>query len=347
MPKAWLFFGVSMVVACSGEPLQPGPKPTGSDSSVMPGTTADASAPGSESTADASSGYDGPICAPLPASPLCSQSPTGTITVQSMSDLVAAMTGRWILCGNESVFAVDGGDIGLEITADNHWYKLYEAQGGTTIRGAGWDQEGTWTALAVGDGFGDHFQVNFDISGSGTVITAPVFASTPQAMRLDNNGVFVGNYVIDPSVPTGSVRCAPQPDPTRSGDCTPPPDTLINYQACTSDLALAQLVGRWSRCGGSMPGAPPHDGIELSADGSFYFLHDDPTAGLIRGTSAAETGTATVLVGANCQTDITINTAAGVSILSAGETYQTTPRQLWIYTGPEWGDPERYTFVSP
>jgi len=149
-----------------------------------------------------------------PASALCSQNPTGPIALNSMSDVLDAMTGRWLLCGDESVFAAGGGDVGLEITADNHWYKLFPAQGAATIRGAGFDEEGTWTSLDLGD----HFQVNFDIFGSGTVITAPVFASTPRAMRLNNNGVFVGNYVIDSTVPTGSARCAPEPGPTRSGD---------------------------------------------------------------------------------------------------------------------------------
>jgi hypothetical protein len=130
-----------------------------------------------------------------------------------MSDLLAAMTGRWVLCGTESVFATDGGDVGLEITADNHWYKLFPAVGAATIPGAGFDQEGTWSALDLGD----HFQVDFNIFGSGTVTTAPIFASTPRAMRLDNNGVFVGTYVIDPTVPTGSVRCAPASDPRDGG----------------------------------------------------------------------------------------------------------------------------------
>ena len=186
MRKPWLFIGVSTVIACSAEPLQPGQPSTGSDSSVMP---EDAGLP----------------CNALPASALCSQNPTGSIALNSMSDLLAAMTGRWLLCGDESVFAVDGGDVGLEITADNHWYKLFPAQGAAIIRGAGFDEEGTWTALDLDD----HYQVNFDIFGSGTVITAPVFALTPQAMRLNNNGVFVGNYVIDPTFPTGSVRCSP------------------------------------------------------------------------------------------------------------------------------------------
>jgi hypothetical protein len=126
-----------------------------------------------------------------------------------MSDLVAAMVGSWLLCGQESVFANNGGDVGLEITADNHWYKLFAAQGAATIRGAGFDEEGTWAALDLGD----HFQVNFNIFGSGFITTAPAFASTPRAMRLDNNGVFVGTYVVDPAVPVGTVRCASNPAP--------------------------------------------------------------------------------------------------------------------------------------
>jgi hypothetical protein len=260
-----------------------------------------------------------------------------------MSDLLPAMVGRWLLCGHESVFAVDGGDIGLEITADQHWYKLFTAQGAATIRGAGVDEEGTWTALDLGD----HIQVNFQILGSGTVITAPVFASTPRAMSLDNNGVFVGNYVIDPTVPTGSVRCPAQPDPTRSGDCTPPADTLIEQTACTNTEAIDQTLGRWSRCGGSMTGAPPHDGIELTADGSFYFLHRDAMDVLIRSSSDANRGTVQVVAGPQCRANISINILAGASIESGTALYQSTPRQLWIYTSPDWGDPERYTFVSP
>ena len=96
-----------------------------------------------------------------------------------------------------------------------------------------------------------------------------------------------------------------------------------------------------------MPGAPLHDGIELTADGSFYFLHLDPTSGLVRGTSDTDSGTAKLNVFAPCNSEISIATLAGASIASSAVHYQSTPRQLWIYTGPEWGDPERYTFVSP
>lgn len=96
-----------------------------------------------------------------------------------------------------------------------------------------------------------------------------------------------------------------------------------------------------------MPGAPPHDGIELAANGSFYFLHADATVGLVRGGADTDSGTATTSVAPQCGANITFTTRAGAYILSASVTYQSTPRQLWIYTSPEWGDSERYTFVSP
>jgi hypothetical protein len=249
------------------------------------------------------------------------------------------MPGRWILCGQESAFDVDGGDVGLEITTDHLWYKLYEAPGGATVRGSAANERGSWSTV------GDAGQVNFDLSSGGTVITAPVFASSPKAMHLDNNGVYRGNYVIDPSFPTGSVRCAPQPDPTRSGSCTPPPASLEQETPC---LSTAEFIGQWSRCGGSMPGAPPHDGIEFAADGSFYFLHRDAMGALVRGTSNTDTGTVQIDSVTRCgEADVFLTTGNGAAIGSAADIYLSTPRQLWIITGPEWGDPDRYTFVTP
>jgi hypothetical protein len=224
MRKAWLCLGFLTMAACDDQPLSTGQSLGGSGNSVTmssgaPSGAAGSGAAGSVTTVDTGnggaaapqgaggSGAAGPVCEALPASSQCAPNPTGAVVVASRDDLVTAMVGRWLLCGHESAFAVDGGDVGIEITADGHWYKLFTAQGGTTIRGAGFDEEGTWTE----EDLTDHFQVNFDIFGSGTVITAPVFASTPRAMRLDNNGVYVGNYVIDPSVGVGTVRCAARP----------------------------------------------------------------------------------------------------------------------------------------
>jgi hypothetical protein len=250
-----------------------------------------------------------------------------------MNDLRSAMVHRWILCGaHESAFGVDGGDIGLDITSDNHWYKVYLGENGSTVRGAGFDEEGTWEALDLGD----HYQVNFSIMGSGTVLTAPAFAASPAAMRLDNSGVFRGDYVLDPSIPAGDARCPDLPDPSRSGACAPVDESAI-VTGCPD------LRGKWQRCGGAMPGAPAHDGIELAADGSFYFLHRDVNQSLIR--TNADRGTLDIEPD-ECggQFNVNLTTPSGAMIASSAQLRSASPLQLWIYTGPEWGDPERYIF---
>lgn len=342
----------ALVVACGGRAVGPEAEGDGALPSTANGTAGtkgdsrtdtppqpsdgDEATGGTSTGSSSSGGGAGAQCAPLATSAQCGPNPTGAVPLASMADLSAALVHRWILCGShESAFGVDGGDIGLDITSDNHWYKLYLGENGSTVRGAGFDQEGTWEALDLGD----HYQVNFNIMGSGTVITAPAFAATPAAMRLDNNGVFRGDYVLDASIPEGTERCPDAPDPSRSGICTPVPDSGIV-------IACPDVKGKWQRCGGAMPGAPAHDGIEVGANGSLYFLHRDATGALIR--TEADRGSLNVEAN-DCtgQFNVYLTTPSGTMIESAGQIRSASPLQLWIYTGPEWGDPERYTFDGP
>ena len=161
-------------------------------------------------------------CRPYSPPNVCSQNRTGnviTLTKQAFSDAIAH---RWLLCEKPSIFGRDGDDIGLEILPDGTWYKLYLGHEGSTVRGAGFDQEGKWEMILVPSGNGSlgdsnqPYQLNFNIFGSATLITHPALASTPIAMRLSNNGVFVGNYVLDSSVPEGTARCPSTPDPTET-----------------------------------------------------------------------------------------------------------------------------------
>jgi hypothetical protein len=376
--KLWLFAGFSTLIACGGRPLavsnalgsgesvvvaamggssgggsagtdDPGAAASGGAAPATGGGAGLGSGGANETTAGAGGagtpGADGgaeAMCPPVRTSSLCAQLPTDPVPANSLTDLLALMPGRWILCGYESAWAVDGGDVGVEITADHHWYLLFEAQGGGTVRGTASNEGGTWSALE--NDAGAAVQVNFDNAGGGTVITSPVFSSTaPRTMHLDNNGVFIGNYVIDPSFPTGNVRCAPQPDPTRLGICTPPGPSLKDVTPPSS----AQIVGRWSRCGGMLPDAPPHDGIEFTADGSFFFLHLDASGALVRGTSDTDSGTVKVEP-ISVYNDVTIffTTLSGAPIAASVDIYQSTPRQLWL-TGSSSPDPDRYTFLSP
>jgi hypothetical protein len=339
--KSLLFLGFLTVPACSGRPLGGDETPNNYDSSVSLTATmgGDASVPPRSAATD---GGAEPICDFLPASPLCSQNPTGPVAVSSMSDLVAAMSGRWLLCGTESVFAANGGDVGLEITADNHWYRLYPAPGGATVRGAGFDQEGTWSAIDLGGAF----QVNFDIFGSGTVITVPVFASTPRAMRLNNEGVFVGNYVIDPTVPAGSQRCAPPlidasaPPNTGTADgglpaCAASPASALCSQnptgpvavGSTSDL-LAVMPGRWLLCGNesvfAMNGGDV--GLDITPDNHWYKLFPAEGAATIRGAGFDEEGTwAAIDLGDHIQVNFEI---LGSGTIITAPVFASTPQSM-------------------
>jgi hypothetical protein len=369
--STWLGVCVGLA-ACGGRPGLPVMTSAASDGS--PSTTTTTGAAGSTVTSmgqgigGASGGSTGPAtggspggggsagagfvyiptggaCSGPPPSPLCSLNADGKLTPATMDAYTAAISGRWLLCGNhESVFGVDAGDIGVEITPDHHFYKLYAAQGGAVIRGAGAGEEGTWALLDISFDAPLTFQLNFEVTGVeyGGVYTHPVLTTTPRTMYLDNNGVFRGTYVIDPSVPTSAPRCPKQVDLTRSGACTPP---AVMMPVCSNDNPRGLALGRWSRCGGTMPGAPAHDGIEFTADGGFFFLHLDATGALIRGTAATDVGAASFDPG--CQLTTDLRTTSGGSWLSSSVFFDTSPRQLWIYTEPESGDPERYTFVGP
>jgi hypothetical protein len=106
--------------------------------------------------------------------------------------LVQAMAGDWALCNTTSVFGTH--EAGFSFVADGTWYKLY-AQNGTLVRGQGFDEQGTWDTSQGCDG-GCEPQLNLNIAGGGGIILFPAFATNPRKMRLDNEGVFVADYVF-------------------------------------------------------------------------------------------------------------------------------------------------------
>ena len=149
-----------------------------------------------------------PDCRPYTSPASCAQNPTGQIPTQTVAAFHVAISQRWLLCGTTSIFGNSRGDIGLEITPEGLWYRLYPGAGGSAVRGSGFDEEGKWeTVSAGGPGDPQPYQLNFHILASGMIATRPSFAATPRAMRLNNNGVFIANYVLDASVPSGGVRC--------------------------------------------------------------------------------------------------------------------------------------------
>jgi hypothetical protein len=214
----FLLFTGAAAVGCGGR--TPSGGTGGSDDTTSSGSAGN-TATGTGSTGSGGSGGAGmggsagtgmggsgdtAACRPFIPPSICSQNPVGQVATPNLDAFRAAISQRWVLCGKMSIFRTDGRDIGLEITADGHWYRLFLGPGGSTVRGAGLDEEGSWDTVTVGNE-SQPFQLNFTIFGSGMIYTRPVLAVTPRAMRLDNNGVLIGNYVLDASVPTSSGRC--------------------------------------------------------------------------------------------------------------------------------------------
>jgi hypothetical protein len=79
----------------------------------------------------------------------------------------------------------------------------------------------------------------------------------------------------------------------------------------------------------------------------FYFLFGDATGLLARGETDDTRGTVRAATGPSCMMTTEIHTVAGSRFWSTARPYDTSPRQLWIYTDPEWDDPQRYTFAEP
>jgi hypothetical protein len=123
----------------------------------------------------------------------CAQQEEGPLLIPNYDAYVAALTGSWLLCKTPSVFGTSD-EIGLEIDADGNWFKLYLGDAGAIERGHGFDRQGTWDTPHEDGGF---FQLNIHIFGSGDIYTNPVFATNPRKLRLNNFGVFIGDYAID------------------------------------------------------------------------------------------------------------------------------------------------------
>lgn len=128
---------------------------------------------------------------------LCAAPRGGRRATLTREDFVGALLGAWILCSDRSVFGTT--EAGLEFTDDGRFYKLVATDTGYA-RASGWDDAGTWTAqdASAFNGPGA-FQLNLDLDGGGGIGTFPAFStSQPDAMRLNNMGVFVGDYVRAP-----------------------------------------------------------------------------------------------------------------------------------------------------
>lgn len=125
----------------------------------------------------------------------CDVQPQGTRDTPTEAEFRELLVGRWLLCDSASVFGTTD-EVGLIIHADFTWQKLLRDEQGNLVAASAWEQSGDWESIDTSDMNGPgSFQLNLHVDGSGTIYTHPVFAVEPSVMRLDNNGVFIADYL--------------------------------------------------------------------------------------------------------------------------------------------------------
>ena len=115
------------------------------------------------------------------------------VTPTSQDEIVGLLVGKWSLCAAPSIFGKSD-DIGLEFTADGHYYRLFPAGPGMAIRGVGLGKEGTWSF----PGSWPTTQVELVFADGGSIGFFPKLSASPRRFHGDNNGVWIADYAIDP-----------------------------------------------------------------------------------------------------------------------------------------------------
>jgi hypothetical protein len=82
-----------------------------------------------------------------PRHPDCDVAPVSFVSYQSEAELQLLLVGRWQRCIAPQVA---GEDVGVEFTADHHWYPLTRV-GGAVVRRTGVDYGGQWKYLPPGE----------------------------------------------------------------------------------------------------------------------------------------------------------------------------------------------------
>ena len=216
----------------------------------------------------------GPSYPPSPPSTCAAAEPASFEMFPSANAVSARLQGNWILCshsGEDFPALGPATQAGIVING-NHWNVLTRDTAGQLVAQTGFDLEGTIDILDVSSGAG-RYQVNYVYGSGGTVLTQPTFSTSGSTMVLDNEGS-QNTYVLTdeavalpPSAPSGAHLGAK--------GCAFPGTSLENTFASLDD-ARSHLVGQWVDChdsGNEQPFDPPGtDGIELTADGHWYYL---------------------------------------------------------------------------
>jgi hypothetical protein len=314
--------------AASDQPL---PAVGSSGSVVLPAEASPVAANCDLSLPSTRAAYEPPLSCATPEAGLLSMA-------HDAQELQRLLPGKWLVCSFPSAFGTDD-ELGIEITTDGSWYKLYPDGHGGDRRGTGEGQHGTTEQLDDGG----YMQVNFSTSTL-TYIILPVFSSVPMKMLLDNYGVFRATYVKNDA----SGRCAAGLEPRSTGGPYTLPAACAQASTANTppdgaDTARALLAGRWLSCEGSTFATTDDVGLDLTADGHFYKIYVDAAGNPYRGQGFNREGTYD-LVAPGDSVFLELHVAGSGTVITL-PTFGSNPRSVLLSNEGLWGG--RYVFSEP
>ena len=204
-----LFVYACLLLACDRSPLDAmaaggatgagangGSAPTTSGSGGATGAGGgDFGVGGSGDVVDA--GYDTRVLGDPTADPNCGVSPASYQAYFTEADLEPLLVRRWKRCIAPQIA---GEDIGVEFTADGHYYPLTSSPDGSVVRRTGVDYEGTWKYFPVGstDPFFGGTTTRAEMLLSGVLTDAPKFTNDPRQLRITFSPVLSRYLPLDP-----------------------------------------------------------------------------------------------------------------------------------------------------
>jgi hypothetical protein len=170
------------------------PMPSGSGGATEAGG-AGGGVGGSGEVVDA--GYDTKVLGDPSADPSCSVSPGSYQDYATEADLEGLLVRRWKRCVAPQI---PGEDVGVEFTADGHYYPLTTSPDGSVVRRTGVDYEGTWQYFPVGstDPFFGETTTRAEMLLGSVLTDAPKFTNDPRQLRITFSPVLSRYLPLDP-----------------------------------------------------------------------------------------------------------------------------------------------------
>ena len=146
--------------------------------------------------------------------------PRDPVELTSVGQVEQLLAGTWLTCNESSPFGPRAfGEVGIMLTPDGRFARVYEDSEGVLLSANGPGQEGTWvvfdTTTMNGPG---SYQVDLNLLDVGTVIGHAVFLQQPTHFRLVTGGVPTIDYQPATTMPVPGRPPTPAP--------TEPPDDL-------------------------------------------------------------------------------------------------------------------------